>query len=76
MISCEKSGELVSKKKDQKLSFSENFKLKFHLLICGACALFEVETDVISDCMKHNHEHIPSLSQKKKEEIKKIIDTQ
>lgn len=74
MVNCKKASELVSKKMDRELSFIEKISLKFHVLICGACTMFEKEAALISDCMKKNNENIPSLGEEKKKAIQDAVN--
>lgn len=75
MINCEESSKLISKKKDQALSFKEKIALKIHNLICSACALFETEVDLISDAVKRTELNIPKLTDEKKAMIQEKINS-
>ena len=75
MFNCKKTTRLVSKKIDQKLSFFEKISLKIHLFICPPCATFKTETEVISDCLKTTTSNTPTLSEEKKEAMKKILNS-
>lgn len=75
MLNCKKTTELVSKKMDQKLSFRERISLKIHLLICGACAIFETETELIEKSMKNDLKNCPEMSVEKKENLQKLINS-
>ncbi|MGB0885433.1 MAG: hypothetical protein ACPGVH_04570 [Chitinophagales bacterium] len=74
MINCKKASELVSKKIDRRLSFSEKISLKIHNIICGVCTMFETENQVISECLKKNNKNIPLINEKKKKEIQEAIN--
>ena len=47
MISCRDATELVVKKSHEELSGWDRFRLKFHLLMCKFCSLFEKQNAVI-----------------------------
>ena len=47
MISCKRATELISKKMDEPLSFSEGAALAIHLFICEFCEKFKQQVDII-----------------------------
>jgi hypothetical protein len=40
MLNCKEATQLISQSLDQPLSWSNRWKLKFHLLLCDACTRF------------------------------------
>ncbi len=43
IYTCEEATKLVVKKREQKLSTIQRFKLWLHLAICSACKRFEIQ---------------------------------
>ena len=72
MFSCEKASKLTSKKIDLDLSFTEKVMLKFHTMMCGACASFEDEILTITDSI-HKHDGNCKSSCKLNEDSKNKI---
>lgn len=75
MMACDEATFLVSKSRDQKLSFKERINLRMHLLSCKICLRFARDIEKLdnylkSDAFQCTHHN---LNAKKKEEIKEII---
>jgi hypothetical protein len=56
-ITCKKATYLISKKEERRLTIIEWARLKFHLAICSYCKLFEQQTKMIGENVKHTHEY-------------------
>ena len=75
MTTCEKATELIVKNSEIKPSFSERLTLKFHVIFCKACKLFETQNKLIDqalstkDILKEN----VTLSTSKKEKLEELI---
>ena len=52
MISCKRASQLTSKSLDQRLSFSERWSLRLHLLICNVCRRFKQQLYTLSSAIK------------------------
>lgn len=48
-LSCIKATELIEKKFNFELSFTEKLKLKMHTSMCNACKLYEKQSEIIED---------------------------
>lgn len=78
MLSCKKATELIEKKHQKDLSFSEKFQLKMHTSMCNACRTFQSQSEWIEHSLNgiskydKTYYKIPSEDIKKVEE--KIID--
>lgn len=70
MINCKGASKLTSKKIDNKLSFVERLKLKFHIMMCGVCKLFETEATTIEHSMMQNKEEVPRLNDERLNSLK------
>ena len=55
-ISCKKATYLVSKNEEHRLTLLEWARFQFHLAICSYCKLFQKQTKLIGDNIKHSHE--------------------
>jgi phosphoribosyl-ATP pyrophosphohydrolase len=72
MITCEEAKYICSKTQYDDASFWEILKLKFHLLICKACAAFSKKnTRLTTLCSTAT---IRSLPEKDKRRMKKKIE--
>ena len=43
LLNCREATAFVEKKRDGKLTLSENLGLSFHLFVCGVCKLFYLQ---------------------------------
>jgi len=67
MLTCKQASELVSQSLDRTLTRSERWSLRFHLLICVACARFNRQLHTIqtvidkwlSDTGQNEHLQMP-----------------
>lgn len=67
MLTCKQASELVSQSLDRSLTRSERWSLRFHLLICVACARFNrqlasiqaVMNKWLSDTEQNEHLQMP-----------------
>jgi hypothetical protein len=70
-LSCIKATELIEKKFNFELSFTEKLKLKMHTSMCNACKLYEKQSDIIEKGIAHHtKEHAEPVDV---EELKKRI---
>ena len=56
-LSCLKATEMIEKKLHFSLSLKETFQLKVHRMMCGACRLYDKQTNFIENSLK-NQGHI------------------
>ncbi len=61
-LNCKKATEMVEQQAVVQLSFLENLKLKFHLMVCKTCHAYFKQSKAIDTFFKHNTE--TSLSNK------------
>lgn len=80
MLSCKQASELVSQSLDRHLTIRERMSVRFHLLICAACARFSRQLAFMQVTIKkfiadteQNKEL--KLSSDAKERMTKIIKT-
>jgi hypothetical protein len=74
MISCKDATELVVKKSHEKLSGWDRFRLKFHLLMCKFCSLFEKHNAVIDSLAGQlNDDASEKLAETSREKILKEL---
>ncbi len=70
MISCKDATELAIKKNIEKLSFFNMMRLRFHVLICRFCKLFEKQNKIIDEAYAHLDEIAPAhLTEKARKKI-------
>ena len=75
MLNCKEATKLVVIKEFEKLSLKQLIALKFHLLVCKVCALFEKQSlELNKELKKIEEEKTFVLSLEKKEEIKKLLN--
>lgn len=53
-ISCKKATEMLEHQSVVQLSFWENLKLKFHLIVCKTCCSYHEQTQAIDMFFKQN----------------------
>ncbi len=71
-LSCIKATELIEKKFNFELSFTEKLKLKIHASMCNACKLYEKQSEIIEKGIaQHIEEHTEPVDV---EELKKRIN--
>jgi len=58
MITCKEATYLISKDQQDKLGFSERFKLKLHLMMCKYCRRFLVQVNFITKAIGKMKERI------------------
>ncbi len=76
-MSCKKATFLASKKEENKISFIEGIKLKFHYKICESCKRFDEQTKCIGKNAPHLHQHTNMvLRAEKKQQLKELIELQ
>jgi hypothetical protein len=60
-VSCKDTYQLCSEQMDRKLTPAESFRLRFHLMMCGACrhlpAQFSGLRKLVRSSCDHEHEH-------------------
>ena len=82
MLNCKQVAELLSRRLDGPLNFSERVSLQFHLFICKLCKRYGKQLLFLENILKHCREQaeefedsrIESLSSEKREEMKQAID--
>lgn len=47
-LSCQKASELIDKRMELRLSFSEQIQLKLHKCICDACRQYEKQSSILN----------------------------
>lgn len=73
MYSCKEATETVIRKEEEKLDFSSALKLRMHLMMCGACRLFEKHSMFLNHILSNPH-FIKKLPDDYKEELQKKIE--
>lgn len=70
MITCKDATEMVVKKNQEKLSFSDWMKLQMHLLLCNLCRRFAIQNKFIDNAIrKLDAQHHHDLSSDFKERV-------
>lgn len=80
IISCKSASQLISKSLDQRLSFSERFKLRLHLLICDVCTRFKQQLYAMQLAIKKllnqtENDNAIQLPSPAKARIQKLIES-
>ncbi|HEX6266657.1 MAG TPA: zf-HC2 domain-containing protein [Burkholderiales bacterium] len=52
MLSCKEAAQLVSQGLDRRLGFFERVALRLHLVICGGCANFSKQVEILRKAMQ------------------------
>ncbi|MDQ6992222.1 MAG: hypothetical protein Q9M31_02010 [Mariprofundus sp.] len=75
MYSCKQASRMASDALDRKLTWSEFFHLKLHLMMCGMCRGFNQNIHLLESALKNiNHKSSrEGLSADEKESIKKSV---
>ncbi len=68
MLSCKKVTELTEKKTFTKLSNKESIQLAMHKSMCGACSLYEKQSEKMDQLLKNDY-----LDNTKNEKLKEKI---
>jgi len=76
-LSCLKASELVEKKMHFKLSFTEKMQLKLHKSMCGACRVYEKQSNFIEKgiSMQKPGQVDPANVEQLKVNIRKMLET-
>ena len=53
MISCKEAARLVSEMKDRDVAWSERVSLRFHLLMCRMCRMYQRNLEMLSNISRH-----------------------
>ncbi|MEZ5046941.1 MAG: hypothetical protein R2831_08110 [Chitinophagaceae bacterium] len=53
MITCQEASLLTSKSQDNKLKFSERFKLFLHIKLCPVCYAFYKQIGILHESLKN-----------------------
>jgi len=75
MIACDEAGFLISKERDDKLSFREKISLRIHLMTCHFCRKYEKQIKQLHNLLgiyreEHTHEEaLYTMSAKRKDVI-------
>ena len=80
IISCKYASQLISKSLDQRLSFTEKFKLRLHLLMCDMSTRFKQQLFALHSAIKKllnqtEKDTSIQLPLEAKERIKKLIES-
>jgi len=51
-VSCEDISPLISESMDHRVALEKRLRIKFHLLICGACQCYKTQMDIIKNLAK------------------------
>lgn len=71
MISCDKAALICNKAQYKEATSWEKFKLRFHLLVCKACAGFSKQNEQLTSiCEKAN---LKALSEEQKGQMKEQL---
>lgn len=49
MYTCKKATLLIEKEETEKLSFLTKMRLKMHLMMCGTCAVYKKQSQLLSN---------------------------
>ena len=75
LLNCKEATKLVVIKEFEKLSFKQLVALRFHMMLCKVCALFEKQSSELNIALKKNEqEKTFVLSLEKKEEINHLLN--
>ncbi len=73
LLSCLKATELIEKKFHFRLTLTEKMQLEMHKLMCKACSMYEVQSEIIEEGIKkhlNNKTSGDTDTEKLKEKIK------
>ena len=75
MTTCQKATQLIVKSSELKLSLGEKIALKFHLMFCKACKLFETQNEEMDKAFsdKNALQETTVLSDSKKNELEELM---
>lgn len=74
-VSCEKATELIERKIEGDLKWSERFSLSIHTMMCGLCRIYEKQSQRLHRFLQKQHEEVESraLSQEELDSLKAKI---
>lgn len=76
MYTCKKATALIEKEETEQLSLLTKMRLKMHLIMCGTCAAYKKQSQLLSNWIKNkrpsNVDTVELSEDSKKEMIKKI----
>ena len=80
IISCKNASQLISKSLDQRLSFTDRFKLRLHLFMCDMCTRFKQQLFTLQLVVKKllnqtEKDTSVQLPLEAKERIKNLIES-
>lgn len=75
-ISCKEASFIISKKQETKISFTENLKLRLHILYCKTCTLFLKQTNFILLQLKKKNNRTYKLSSETKDKMQRQLDNE
>lgn len=55
LLTCKDATLLICKKQEDAITFKERIQLKFHLLVCKICSLFNIQSNQI-------HQHLQKMN--------------
>jgi hypothetical protein len=77
-LTCEEASLLISKRQETKLTWQENFKLRFHTSVCDPCTRFAKQVAIMDASMAQffspNPKKSQTFSEERMKELKKMIE--
>lgn len=75
-LCCKQATYLLLKKEEhQKLSFKEEYALKFHMSICKLCKAFKIQSAIMNETIKQNLQQMVLMPQTEKDKLKVLINS-
>jgi hypothetical protein len=74
-LCCKQATYLLLKKEEQqKLSFKEEYALKFHMSICKLCRAFKAQSALMNQTIKQSLQQMVLMPQTQKDNLKLLIN--
>jgi hypothetical protein len=75
-LCCKQATYLLLKKEEQKkLSFKEEYALKFHMSICKLCKAFKIQSAIMNENIKQTLHQVVLMPQPEKDKLKALINS-
>ena len=75
-LCCKQATYLLLKKEEQeKLSFKEEYSLKFHMRICKLCRAFKIQSAIMNENIKQSLQQMVLMPQAEKDNLKSLINS-
>jgi len=74
-LCCKQATYLLLKKEEQqKLSFKEEYALKFHMSICKLCKAFKKQSEIMNEAIKQSLKEVVLMPRSEKDNLKTLIN--